>query len=314
MAVRRLRRERAERERVRQDQLSELGEVALSLRDLTTPLLDDYRDRLVELHHEQEMREDEVDALTQRLEESRRDFSRDDRQHAVDTEEIEGRIKSGEDRLRPVESDFRSALKKARAAEEDARALGQQIDRARAELSQLSSRTGTGEEMARLKARADRWTSERDGLLQEVPRLEAKAAELEPEIDRLRKEVERSRQDLQDHRDAGLQAEAEYKREKQRLEGEIERIRVAVETLATERRSLFLECGRQLDIDRPAHDHLEDIYQELDTTAVEIRRIDQEVEIAQAKPGPDWNALTRAGVVLGGFFLILLLVIVAASG
>ncbi len=315
MAIRRLRRERTEREQVRQDQLTELGEVALSLRDLDTPLLQDYRDRLTELRQEQEMREDEVDALNHRIEESRRERTAAERQHTADTEEIEGQIKQAEDRLRPVEVDYRTALKKARAAEEDARALGQQIDRARAELHQLSNRSGSGEEVTRLKARVDRWGVERDGLLQEVPKLESRAAELEPEIDRLRKEAERCRQDLRDHRDAGIQAEAEHKREKQRLEGEVERIRIAIENVATARRTLFLECGRQLDIDRPAHDHLEEIYQELDTTAGDIRRIDQEVEIARSKPGPpDWNAVTRAAVVLGGLFLLVILVILAASG
>jgi predicted nucleic acid-binding Zn-ribbon protein len=312
MAIRRLTRERAERERIRQNQLGELGELALSVTHLDSALLDEYREPLAALRKEQEMREDEVEALNNRIEESRREFAEDERRRAAEIEELEGRIEDAESRLRPVESDYRNALKKARAAEEDARALGQQIDRGKAELNQLGKRSGTEEEASRLKARVERWISEREGLNQEVPRLQAKAADLEPEIERLREEAQKARQDLRDHRDAALQKEAESRREQQRLQAEVERIRVAIENLGSRRRNLYLDCGRQLDIDRPDHQRLDPIYQELDETVESIRRIDQELEMAEATPTPpDWSALTRAGVALGGVFLILILLMLA---
>jgi predicted nucleic acid-binding Zn-ribbon protein len=316
VAVRRLTRERAERERVRQDQLRDLGELALSSDALDSPLLDEYRDQLAALQKDQEMREDEVEALNRRIEEARREHADDERRRAGEIEELEGRIENAESRLRPVEADYRNALKKARAAEEDARALEQQIDRGKGELNQLAKRSDAeaSEEAARLRARLERWSSEREGLQQEVPRLQAKAADLEPEIERLRQEAQQARQDLRDHRDAGLQKEAEHKREQQRLEAEVERIRVVIENLGNQRRTLYLDCGRQLDIDRPDHARLEESYQQLDDTAASIHRIDQEREIAQAKPdSPDWSALTRAGVALGGVFLILIILMLAFS-
>jgi len=314
LALRRLRQTRAARVRLRQDQLSELGEIALALRDLDTPLLDTYRERLLDLHKEEELREDEIDALNQRIEEARRDFARATRQHQTEAEALDAAIREAEEALRPAEAEHRAALKTARAALEDTRALEQQIDRARAELHRLSKTPGQGDETARLEARMERWTAERDTLVRELPRLEAKAADMEPELSRLRKERDRRRQALRDHREAGMQAEAEHKRERSRLRAEVERIRVAVEQLAADRRALYLECGRQLDIDRPDHDHLEEVYREIDATAAEIRRIDQEMEIAQSSPGqPDWAALGRAAAVLGGLLLIIVLIAATAS-
>ncbi|MFH2006885.1 MAG: hypothetical protein ABI333_09905 [bacterium] len=314
MAVRRLRKDREARERVRLDQLSELGEVALSLRNLDTPLLDDYRSRLLELHHEQEMREDEVDSLNQQVEESRRSFAQTERHNHALRDQLGTQTKGAEDKLRPVEADYRAALKKARAAEDDARALGRQIDHARGELSSLTNKEGAGDEAARLKPKIERWTSERDGLLREVPRLNELAAGLEPEIERLRKDLDRHKQQEREHRETVLNQEAEHKREVQRLEAEVERIRVAIEKISGQRRTLFQECGRQLDIDRPDHDHLEEIYGELDATATEMRRIDHEIEIAQAKPVPlDYGALARAGVALCGCIFVLSLILYALS-
>jgi hypothetical protein len=314
MAIRRLRKERERRERIRAEQLSELGEVALSLRDLDNALLDDYRNRLLELHQDQEMREDEVESLNQQIETSRRNFIQTERHGQTESDELESQIKLTEETLRPVETSYRSAMKAARSAEEDARALARQVDHARGELSGMSGAEGSGDEAARLKARVERWTSERDGLLREVPRLEEKASALEPEIERLRKETERSKTSAREHRETVLQQEAEHKREVQRLEGEVERIRVAVQNISGQRRSLFQECGRQLDIDRPEHDHLEEIYGELDATATEIRRFDHEIEIAQAKPEPmDFGALTRAAVALCGVIIVVSLFIYAIS-
>jgi len=314
MAVRRLRKDREERERVRQDQLSELGEVALSLRNLDTPLLDDYRSRLLELHHEQEMREDEVDSLNQQIETTRHNHTQSERHHHALQDQLEGQTKSAEGALRPVEADYRSALKKARAAEDDARALGRQIDHARGELSSLASKEGTGDEVARLKPKIERWSSERDGLLREVPRLEEKAAGLEPEIERLRKDLDRSKQQEREQREKMHSEDAEHKRDVQRLEADVDQIRLAIEKISGQRRTLFQECGRQLDIDRPDHDHLEEIYGELDATATEMRRIDHEIEIAQAKPAPpDWGAFTRAGVALLGAITFLSLILYALS-
>ncbi len=314
MAIRRLRKDREARERIRSDQLSELGEVALSLRDLDNALLDDYRNRLLELHQDQELREDEVDSLNQQIESSRRNFTQAERHAQTDNDELESQTKLNEENLRPVETSYRAALKAARSAEEDARALARQIDHARGELSRMSGAETSGDEAARLKARTERWTSERDGLLREVPRLEEKAAALEPEIERLRKDVERSKSAAREQREEAALLEAEHKREVQRLEGEVERIRVAIENISGQRRTLFSECGRQLDIDRPDHDHLEEIYGELDATAGEIRRFDHEIEIAQAKPEPlDYGALTRAGVAFFGAISIFALLIWAIS-
>ena len=196
----------------------------------------------------------------------------------------------------------------------DARALARQIDHARGELSSVSGAETGGDEASRLKARVERWSSERDGLLREVPRLEEKAAALEPEIERLRGDAERSKSAEREHREASHHKEAEHKREVQRLEGEVERIRVAISNISGQRRALFQECGRQLDIDRPVHDHLEEIYGELDATAAEIRRFVHEIEIAQAKPEPlDFGALTRAAVALCGVICVLSLFIWAIS-
>jgi predicted nucleic acid-binding Zn-ribbon protein len=314
MAIRRLRTEREGRERIRSDQLSELGEVALSLRDLDNALLDDYRNRLLELHQDQEMRADEVDSLNQQIETSRRSFTQAERHAVTQADELVSQTKQTEDKLRPVETGYRTALKAARNAEEDARALARQIDHTRGELSRMSGAETSGDEAARLKARVERWTSERDGLLREVPRLEEKAVALEPEIERLRKDAERCKSAEREQRETALGQEAEHKREVQRLEGEVERIRVAIENIAGQRRSLFQECGRQLDIDRPVHDHLEEIYGELDATAAEIRRFDHEIEIAQAKPEPpDYGALSRAGVALFGVIAIVFFFIWAIS-
>lgn len=314
MSIRRLRKEREGRERVRTEQLSELGEVALSLRDLDNALLNDYRSRLLELHHDQEMRADEVDSLNQQIENSRRNHTQAERHAQTVSDELESQTKVAEEKLRPVETSYRTALKAARSAEEDARALARQVDHTRGEVSRMSGAETNGDEAARLKARVERWTSERDGLLREVPRLEEKAAALEPEIERLRKDAERSKGAEREHREATLGQEVEHKREVQRLEGEVERIRVAIENISGQRRTLFHECGRQLDIDRPDHDHLEEIYGELDATAAEIRRIDHEVEIAQAKPEPmDYGAVTRAAVALCGVIIIVSLLVYAIS-
>jgi len=314
MAIRRLRKERERRERIRTDQLSELGEVALSLRDLDNALLDDYRNRLLELHHDQEMREDEVDSLNQQVETSRRNFTQAERHGQTESDELESQTKLTEENLRPVETGYRAAMKAARGAEEDARALARQIEHARRELNGMSGAEASGDEAGRLKARVEHWTSERDGILREVPRLEEKAAALEPEIERLRKETVRSKAAEREQREATLQHEAEHKREVQRLEGEVERIRVVIQNISGQRRNLFQECGRQLDIDRPAHDHLEEIYGELDATATEVRRFDHEIEIAQAKPEPlDFGALTRAAVALCGVIIVISLFIYAIS-
>jgi len=314
MALRRLRKEREGRERLRSEQLTELGEVALSLRDLDSVLLDDYRSRLLELHQDQEMREDEVDSLNQQIETARRDQIQFERNAQTESDELESQAKLAEEKLRPVETGYRTALKAARSAEEDARALSKQIDHARAELSRTSGAETSGDEAARLKGRMERWTSERDGLTRQVPHLEEKAAALEPEIARLRKETERCKNAVREHRDANHQQQAEHKREVQRLEGEAERIRVAIENISGQRRTLFQECGRQLDIDRPDHDHLEEIYGELDATAAEIRRFDHEIEIAESKPEPlDVGALTRAAVALCGVISIVSLFIYAIS-
>ncbi len=314
MAIRRLRKERERRERIRTDQLSELGEVALSLRDLDNALLDDYRNRLLELHQDQEMRKDEVDSLNQKIETSRHDFVQTERNAQTESDELETQTKVTEEKLRPVEASYRTALKAARSAEEDARALARQIDHARGEVSGMSGAEASGDEAARLKARMERWTSERDGLLREVPRLEEKAAALEPEIERLRKDTERSKTAAREQRETVLVQEAEHKREIQRLEGEVERIRVVITNISGQRRTLFQECGRQLDIDRPEHDHLEEIYGELDATAAEIRRFDQTIEIAQTKPEPlDFGALTRAAVALCGVIIVLSLFVYAIS-
>jgi len=314
MSIRRLRKEREGRERTRTEQLSELGEVALSLRDLENALLGDYRSRLADLHQDQEMREDEVDSLNQQIENSRRNQTQAERQAQTQADDLASQTKVADEKLRPVETGYRTALKAARSAEEDARALARQVDHARGELSRMSGAETSGDEAARLKARVERWTSEREGLLREVPRLEEKAAALEPEIERLRKDAERSKAAERDHREAASGQEAEHKREVQRLEGEVERIRVAIENISGQRRTLFQECGRQLDIDRPDHDHLEEIYGELDATAAEIRRIDHEIEIAQAKPEPlDIGAVTRAAVALCGVIIIVSLFVYAIS-
>ena len=71
----------------------------------------------------------------------------------------------------------------------------------------------------------------------QLPSFEA----LEPEIERLRKEVERCKNAARDHREEALTAEAEHKREVQRLEGEVERIRVGIENIDGQRRGLFTE-------------------------------------------------------------------------
>lgn len=314
LAARRLRRERTARERIRQDQLTDLGELALGLRELENEPLEGFRDRFLEIQQEEEMREEELEEERRRLEDAERAFAEAERKHALQEEEEGAELAGLQDQLRPEEAAYRGALKKAQAADEDARAIAQQMDRAQSELRTLSQRPGSGQEVARLRARVDRWSSERDALLAEAPRLAAMADDLLPRIDQLRKEVARAKQNLRDHREAWAQREAEHRRERNRLGQEMERLGVAKEGLAGKRRALWLECGRQLDIDRPSHDHLEESYQALDRIGIEIRRIDEEIAIATAPPGPhNYDAFIRAGVALSVGLLLFILILLAVA-
>jgi chromosome segregation ATPase len=313
LAIRRLQKERASRERVRLDQLVQLGELALGLKDLDSPALGEFRDRLLELEQEVEMRDEEREELKNRLAELDRDNAAAERQHTIEDKELEAQINSTEEKLRPEEAAHRNAITKARAAERDAHSLAQQIDRGQAELRALSGRPGSGQDADRLKDRIGKWEADRRILEEEAPRLVEKAERLLPEIEQLRKELARAQQARRDHREEGIKREAEHRRERSRLVQEMERLNVAKEALAVTRRGLWLECGRQVDIDRPLHDNLEEIYHVIDHTIAEIHRFDREIEIAQAHPGPpSYDALKRAGVALSGllFLFILLLVIV----
>lgn len=308
LAIRRLQRERAARERVRQDQLVQLGELALGLTDLKTPVLDEFRDRLLEIDQEVEMREEEREELNTRLADADRDHAAAERQHALVDQELTAQCNSAEEQLRPEEAAHRNAMTKARAAEKDALALGQQIDRAQAELRALGQRPGSGQEVARLKDRIGKWEADRRILEEEAPRLAEKAERLLPEIELHRKEVARAQQARRDHREEGIRREAQHRRERSRLMQEMERLNLAKETLAAARRGLWLECGRQIDIDRPSHDHLMEMYHVVDHTAAEIRRIDQESEIAGSHPGPpSWDAITRALVALSAALVVFIL-------
>ena len=76
--------------------------------------------------------------------------------------------------------------------------MARQVDQARGQLGTLKSREGTGDDVARLKAKIERWSSEREGILREIPRLEDQAAGLEPEMERLRKEIQNVKRQAKD--------------------------------------------------------------------------------------------------------------------
>ena len=130
-------------------------------------------------------------------------------------------------------------------------------------------------------------------------------------IEQLRKELARAQQARRDHREEGVKREAEHRRERSRLMQEMERLNVVKAALSATRRGIWLDCGRQIEIDRPTHDRLEEIYHVIDHTAVEIRRIEKEIEIARSRPDPpSWDALKRAGVALSVVFVLVILFLV----
>jgi predicted nucleic acid-binding Zn-ribbon protein len=311
VAVRRLRKARESEERKRQRLLCDLGEHALATIGLEEPGMETYHERLAHLNQEQAGLEDEIAALGVQIEETRREFTAAERELQHEHAELEGQLRGVEDKLRPTESDYRAALKKARAAEEDARALGRQIDHGRAQLNTLADQKTAAEEVVRLRAKVDRWVADRDGLQQEIPRLEERAAQLTPEIERLRGETERLRQADRQNREALDLRAAEHKQEVRRLQDEVERRRAAIEQLGSDRRILYLECGRQLDIDRPGEPALAEGFAAVDETLDRQRKIDLEIEIAQARPDPwDREAVKRAVIAAAGVVFLLSLLVV----
>jgi septal ring factor EnvC (AmiA/AmiB activator) len=301
-------------ERERQRMLCDLGERAMALPDFDHPALADYRRQLEELDREASRRGDDIDVHAVQIEEQQREFTAAERELQHAHAEIEAHARELEAKLRPMDVDYRAAVKKARAAEEDARTLARQIDVAKGQLTRLSAGSAATEETVRLKARLDRWAAQREELLAEVPRLEERATQLQPEIERLRQDLERTRAEARENR-ADLDGKiTENKRELRRLNEEIDRLKASVEELVGTRRAIWLECGRQLDIDRPNDERLFEHYERVDGQGARQRRLDLELQVVREPPAPpDTSALTRAGVCLAGGFILLILLIVAIA-